>query len=1095
MLGTIKNIGKRYLPPKVKTWLKRIIIRYNIDFGTQTKQTKNAIKVQNTYDLGALRSAKKIVVFLVPSNGQISGGLLSIFQFASFTRKIEPDAQCVIATVPGRFTYAHAETFKNTEQIYRWAQVVDSCQSCDELIIHIPEFFADHFYDSLSRKNISVLQKVAKLRINILNQNIDYMPERERLSKLYLLTDDVSQSAGFTRYANQDVCNTYGMPLYFVPSYVNLDDCVTKELCEKKKLILFSNDHQPDKGRILSKLQDEFIDYELREINNLTYDEYLNLIAEAKFTISFGEGFDGYYIQPYYAKSIGVTVYNDKFFPDKAISDFPFVYSSYDEMHEKICNDIRMVTESKEKYEAISSSTLSYLVSSINRAENTISGLQDYYNCAATFYPTETRKSERSRAARKPIFGIFQRPIKILKSFYFELTFEKQYPGTFYQRMYSLITGCSFYYFDDTNASYRPDEAPDYALERSCIKRLERRVTIWQDMDAAFGLKNLEACYELFDDDKSRHLFLLRMLNNIYDSNLVRFPLFYSKLYQHLEKITALADRSEVVSLWHGILNFMKFPLQKLGIDLTLWGGADSIFIEFFLDQYRYKNLVSIEDGDNVIDGGACYGETALHFATQTSGQIYSFEFMPENVELFHKNMELNPKYKGRVTLVERPLGAESNEKVYAVFNGPGTSISNVPLADAIELTAITVDDFVKENNIDKIDFIKLDVEGSEEAVLRGASETIKRFRPKLAICGYHKKDDLLVLPKLIKEYLPEYSLYLEHHTTHNNETVIYAVAKKKAKLTAILFTYNHRDSIARCIESLLFQETEYLYEIHIWDDCSIDGTSEVCRQYAEKYGDKIRLFLQKSNTFLNSDLGLQSFSAISNIKTDYFCVIDGDDYWCDKTKIQTALSFLEAQPEYIGYAHDTLQVDKNTGTSLSYINSLLKLKVSNPVTFGVEAPFFLTSSRIFRSSGYHLKNILPIDYLLYYYHLAKGPIYYHDKIMAAYVIGENNTFANLGGIICDLNSMFPYRLAKMFDFQQDEFCTALLKKHDEANSIGDTRHRRLCFSKRIFGTRLGWHVWFYLTFVWRYGFECAEINFVYSRSKAKKLSDSRARK
>lgn len=362
----------------------------------------------------------------------------------------------------------------------------------------------------------------------------------------------------------------------------------------------------------------------------------------------------------------------------------------------------------------------------------------------------------------------------------FERAFEKEYPGNFYQRLYSLITSCSFYYLDDTDAHYRPDDAPSFALERSHAKRLRRREAIWRDLDAAFGLKNLEASYELFDDDRSRHLFLLRILNNVYDTHLVRLPIFYSKQYHDLDKIAELSDPSEVVSLWHGLLRFTKFSLQKLGIDLTLWGGVDGIFIEFILDQYRYKNIVAIEDCDNVIDGGACYGDTALHFATKTSGKVYSFEFMPENIDLFNNNMSLNPKYKNRVTLVQRPLGSKSNQKMYAVFNGPGTSISDKPKNGAVELTSITIDDFVKENDIQKIDFIKLDIEGSEEAALKGAAETIKKFRPKLAICGYHKKDDLVVLPKLIKELLPDYCLYLDHYTINNTETVIYAAAKKK---------------------------------------------------------------------------------------------------------------------------------------------------------------------------------------------------------------------------------------------------------------------------------------------------------------------------
>lgn len=387
MMLYLKRILKRYLPPKVKTFLKEFIVKHDIDFGRKAKLTKAAISVQNQYNLTPLQAAAKIIVFLVPNDAEISGGLLSIFQFVNFTREIEKNAVCIISTIPGKYTYEKMILFKNSEQIYRWEQVITSCHQCSELILHVPEYFASFFYGFLSRRDLAVLRALPKLRINILNQNIDYMPSRESLYSLYSLTSDVSQSAGFERYANQDVCDKFGMPLYFVPSYINLDDCVVKEFSEKKKLILFSNDQHSDKKRILSRIQDEFIDYEIREISGLTYAKFLELIAQARFVISFGEGFDGYYIQPYYAKSIGISVYNDRFFPDSAMCDFPFVYSSFEEMYEKVCDDIRRVKDSKEDYEEISSSVHSYLVRTINHPEKTVVGLKNVYDHKVTYCP------------------------------------------------------------------------------------------------------------------------------------------------------------------------------------------------------------------------------------------------------------------------------------------------------------------------------------------------------------------------------------------------------------------------------------------------------------------------------------------------------------------------------------------------------------------------------------------------------------------------------------------------------------------------------------------------------------------------------------
>ena len=304
-----------------------------------------------------------------------------------------------------------------------------------------------------------------------------------------------------------------------------------------------------------------------------------------------------------------------------------------------------------------------------------------------------------------------------------------------------------------------------------------------------------------------------------------------------------------------------------------------------------------------------------------------------------------------------------------------------------------------------------------------------------------------------------------------------------KNLLTAIIFTYNHNISIAKCIESHLNQKTTYNYEIRIYDDCSNDGTTEICREYAKKYPEKIRLIVQKENTFCGSYMKMQSYDAICHIDTKYFCIIDGDDYWCNENKIQIALDFLEKNPEYIGWAHDTAVL--TPVERKSYIHDDLKLNIQNPVTFSADAPFFLTSSRIFRTSDYKEKHILPIDYLFYYYHFLKGPIYYHDEIMAVYVLGAQSTFAN--NFDKNLNSMFAYKLSKLFDFKQDEFCTEKLKWYDVTNKVGLKNYNKLLFLKKIFGVRFGWHVWFFLTFVKKYGLDSMNINFVYSSRKKTK--------
>ena len=71
---------------------------------------------------------------------------------------------------------------------------------------------------------------------------------------------------------------------------------------------------------------------------------------------------------------------------------------------------------------------------------------------------------------------------------------------------------------------------------------------------------------------------------------------------------------------------------------------------------------------------------------------------------------------------------------------------------------------------------IKLDVEGAELESLKGAEKTILRDKPKLAVCIYHKPEDLTQIPLYIKNLVPEYKLYIRHHSNRFTETVLYAV-------------------------------------------------------------------------------------------------------------------------------------------------------------------------------------------------------------------------------------------------------------------------------------------------------------------------------
>ena len=121
--------------------------------------------------------------------------------------------------------------------------------------------------------------------------------------------------------------------------------------------------------------------------------------------------------------------------------------------------------------------------------------------------------------------------------------------------------------------------------------------------------------------------------------------------------------------------------------------------------------------------------------------------------------------------------------------------------------------------------------------------------------------------------------------------------------------TYQHAEYIEECIEGILIQKTDFPFEIIIGEDESDDGTREICKNYAEKYPDKIRLFLRdrKSSCIFNDQgnriNGFNGKWTRKSARGKYIALCEGDDYWTDPLKLQKQVDFLEENSEY-GLVH-----------------------------------------------------------------------------------------------------------------------------------------------------------------------------------------------
>lgn len=267
--------------------------------------------------------------------------------------------------------------------------------------------------------------------------------------------------------------------------------------------------------------------------------------------------------------------------------------------------------------------------------------------------------------------------------------------------------------------------------------------------------------------------------------------------------------------------------------------------------------------------------------------------------------------------------------------------------------------------------------------------------------------------------------------------------------LTVIIFTYNHEDSIAKAVDSILEQETIYSYEIWLCDDCSTDSTTKTCIDYAERYPDKIKLFTQPVNTYSNKITHVEI--TLKKVDTKYLSLLDGDDAWCDNKKIQIALDFLEDNPQYTTFAHDTMLNDIVNRTKKSLVHEVYKTEIQNPLTFE-NAIYLHTSSRIhrnvFRFSG---ERDIYTDIFLFYIYLDKGPLYYYDKIMSVYNVTGKGAWSSLSNLDkIKTNTMLQYKLNKFFSYKYDTFFTNKTEKK-----------YILLFLKKMCGRNLGWEIWY----------------------------------
>lgn len=345
------------------------------------RQRWSIIRQQNRFNTSQIKNAKQLVVFILPHQMSVTGGILSIFNICKYTRKYYPYATCILSTPPGNETYFHNNYFENDENIYRWEQVIKNIKGVNDIIFHVPEYMSKYIFKDIAQQDLKVLRNVKSLQINILNQNIELMPTPAELKDLYAITSRVTQTLAFKKNATQQLADQYKMPVHLISTFMDYSNYETYPFHNKSKIIAISKDFHPQKQNIVDRLKRQLPDYQIVIIDNISFEEYMKLIAQAMFVLTFGEGFDFYFIQPSYVGTVSFSVYNENFFPDSSWLSFENVYSSYNMLSDNIIVDIKKLSQNEEKYYEV--------VNKTQRHMNDYYGENLYIKNIVSFYKKE----------------------------------------------------------------------------------------------------------------------------------------------------------------------------------------------------------------------------------------------------------------------------------------------------------------------------------------------------------------------------------------------------------------------------------------------------------------------------------------------------------------------------------------------------------------------------------------------------------------------------------------------------------------------------------------------------------------------------------
>lgn len=230
-----------------------------------------------------------------------------------------------------------------------------------------------------------------------------------------------------------------------------------------------------------------------------------------------------------------------------------------------------------------------------------------------------------------------------------------------------------------------------------------------------------------------------------------------------------------------------------------------------------------------------------------------------------------------------------------------------------------------------------------------------------------------------------------------------------KVTVTVCCITYNHAKFVRECLNGIVEQETDFVFDVLIHDDASTDGTTDIVKEYIDKYPDLFVPMLEKENQYSQGKRSILIQLMLEKARGEYIAVCEGDDFWCDRHKLQKQFEILQKHTNCNMCTHE-VEIIRENGSGLGEkipqrhvpYGEMEGKRLIEYLAYE-DTHLFHTSSMFFEKKviAEDLENMPSFltataaeDRALFLYYASKGNIFYTNESMSKYRIQTEGSWS-----------------------------------------------------------------------------------------------------